>query len=279
MDHTHSALLTRCTFGLWLAAALPGCFSSSLAETGSTETGNPPAVGAIQASLVYADAHDGGFVVVGRPGAVSPGGTDIEVHNRTSGERVRAVANADGSFEVAIDGNPSDAIEVSVVGSDTATTLRVGGLGMEADAGSASVSADELACACEPGRELRWQISWQTNQATMPTHVLSSDCGVYEFRSVDGNGDCMQALRGCATGEITTALLDPEVMAVFQAADEFYGFQAEGIETWEIVTDTNYLSLGGPCDGRSNCREVTPALARLRDALIGFADGHMGCEP
>jgi hypothetical protein len=99
---------------LWLCAvlwALPasGCFSTHGGPQDSTETGNPPVLDMHRVALkVSADTVH----VTGEKGAVTPGGAAIEITNLTTGVVTKAKANADGSFDVEVDGAPNDAFVV-----------------------------------------------------------------------------------------------------------------------------------------------------------------------
>lgn len=79
-------------------------------EVGS-ETGNPPK---FAPDHVYTLNVDGGVQVIGRPGAVDPGGATVEVTNIDDGEVISVEANADGSFTVMFMGDTPAGVSIRV---------------------------------------------------------------------------------------------------------------------------------------------------------------------
>lgn len=79
----------------------------------STETGNPPVIDVSAVALVVRsdEVH-----IVGGPGAVTPGGIEVEVDNLRSGEEQRGPVAEDGSFDVRVTGTMEDTYAVRAVG-------------------------------------------------------------------------------------------------------------------------------------------------------------------
>jgi 2-phospho-L-lactate guanylyltransferase (CobY/MobA/RfbA family) len=93
-----------------LAVSLSACFGTH-GPVDSTETGNPPVIDSRRVALeISADAVH----VMGKKGAVTPGGASIEVTDLATGAVTKGKANADGSFDVKVSGAPNDAFTVSV---------------------------------------------------------------------------------------------------------------------------------------------------------------------
>jgi len=105
---------------LLLSFAAVGCYGTS-DDTASTETGNPPVV----ASAIALVDRDGEAHVVGDPGAIDPGGAEVEVMNLGSGERARTASEQDGSFEVLAPGTLDDSYRVRLVGHPNTRVLTV----------------------------------------------------------------------------------------------------------------------------------------------------------
>jgi len=273
MTRPTACLLSLC-IGLPVALPLGGCLSSHDEGAGSTEPGNPPV---IAAALVRVEDRDDSVYVVGEAGAVTPGGAEIEVDNDSTGDSTRVTSEADGSFEASVQGDSSDDFSVGAVDAEGDATMSITQRSAVTTGSAGAGGAGTPSCECAPGLELRWREFTSINNPSHPTHVISAQCDVYEYRTYGQGEDCMQVLPACATSAIAEAFADPEVQAVFMEADEFYG---NGQPAWEIMTDDTFLSLGQPCaPGDAGCREVTPALANLRDVLIAFADDHVGCQP
>jgi hypothetical protein len=123
-----------------LGAAATACTVSYGPQDG-TETGNPPAIDAsLVALVVQADA----VRVTGQPGAVSPGGTALELVSAFSGEVFHATASADGSFSVEVTTAELDTFELRAVrgGAESNTVFVTRGGAAVTPAGS----SDSLSC-------------------------------------------------------------------------------------------------------------------------------------
>ncbi len=111
------------------------CTSSHVGD--ATETGNPPFLDLDEISLVVSAD---GVRIVGEPGAVKPGGAEITLENVATGEVARGKANADGSFDIAIDASADAVIEVRASsGGESSGSVYVtrGGAMVGSDGGSA----------------------------------------------------------------------------------------------------------------------------------------------
>lgn len=86
------------------------CACNSAHTATSTETGNPPVIDVDKISLVVG-ADD--VQIVGAPGAVKPGGSEVELAILGSDEVARAKSKPDGSFSVTVDAKPDAVVEVS----------------------------------------------------------------------------------------------------------------------------------------------------------------------
>src|SRR5215510_3814148 len=87
----------------WLLFWLLGACNSAHIQT-STETGNPPVIDASKISLVVsADS----VRIVGKPGAITPGGADVELSVVGTSKVESGPSNSDGSFEIALDASDS----------------------------------------------------------------------------------------------------------------------------------------------------------------------------
>ncbi|HKP63540.1 MAG TPA: hypothetical protein VJV78_42690 [Polyangiales bacterium] len=92
----------------WLLLLLLGACNSAHVQT-STETGNPPVIDASKISLVVSSDS---VRIVGKPGAITPGGADVELAIVGSSQVESGPSNPDGSFDIALDASDSAVIEV-----------------------------------------------------------------------------------------------------------------------------------------------------------------------
>jgi hypothetical protein len=129
--------LARCLPRLLLALCPPLLGHCGGAVEHGTETGNPPVV---EQQKLHVGLHDDGVVVVGDPGAVSPGAT-VVVTNVRSGERSEASAGADGSVSVSVPGTLDDEYEVTVSSGGRSQTVLV--------SASAGASAELASASCD----------------------------------------------------------------------------------------------------------------------------------
>lgn len=95
---------------------LVGCYGSSSvggAPRRSTETGNPPVIDVTKVALVVKleEVH-----VIGEEGAVSPGGSKLEVETLSSGDSVTGLSDARGAFDIKVEGSIDDAYRLRALG-------------------------------------------------------------------------------------------------------------------------------------------------------------------
>ncbi len=116
----------------WLQAWLGLCLLGSLAlgcgaQFDSTDTGNPPVIIGQKLRLVPSDL---GVVVVGEPGAVTPG-AQVEVVNVSTNQSRTTTAASDGSFEVELQGTLADEyrVQANLGGQSSSTRLSSSGTG------------------------------------------------------------------------------------------------------------------------------------------------------
>ncbi|MEY2937091.1 MAG: hypothetical protein RL033_7840, partial [Pseudomonadota bacterium] len=111
MKLTTLARLSTCSLLLGLCPALLGhCGGATNDREPGTETGNPPVVDGQKLRLV---TNAAGAELIGQPGAV-PGGAEVRLDNRSTGESAETTASADGSFRVLVPGAALDTYEVTV---------------------------------------------------------------------------------------------------------------------------------------------------------------------
>jgi hypothetical protein len=131
------------SLSLCLLAAISSCTSTH--TPGSTETGNPPVIDASKISLVVSmdEAR-----IVGQPGAVTPGGSEVTVTPVGSDMVTIFKSQPDGSFDVPVGMNADTVIELRA-GEDESKTVYVttGGASVgTGDGGELScVQRDQLA--------------------------------------------------------------------------------------------------------------------------------------
>jgi hypothetical protein len=143
---SHDASWARWAFLLALAASSAGCTSTRLApQGGGTETGNPPV---IDGSLVALVADGDGLRVRGERGAVSPGGSSLEVLVVSSGNSVQGRANADGSFDISLDASTFDTVELRAVNAGQTS------LAVHVVRGAAAAAQDEQGLTCDQRSQL-----------------------------------------------------------------------------------------------------------------------------
>jgi hypothetical protein len=153
-----------------LLATAPAPFVHCGGETLlGTETGNPPF---IDSHALYLERTADGVRVVGKPGAVTPGGAQVTITNLSTGERVEALAAEDGSLDVQIAGAPGDEYEVVASSGGQQVTQ--------------SLSFTELA-----GRQNLDGVSCVALEDTLNASLLASYAGADTTCSVDT--DCAHA--------------------------------------------------------------------------------------
>jgi hypothetical protein len=113
---------------LLLCALLPPALirCGAAVDDYGTETGNPPV---IQKSKLRLEETPDGLRLIGEPRAV-PSGASVRVTNLRSGASLETSAGADGSLDVALDGERSDDYEliVTTAGGEARTTLSAAAL-------------------------------------------------------------------------------------------------------------------------------------------------------
>ncbi|HEU4583412.1 MAG TPA: carboxypeptidase-like regulatory domain-containing protein [Polyangiaceae bacterium] len=132
-----------------------------------TETGNPPVV---EQQKLHVVLHEDGVLVVGDPGAVSPGAS-VSVTNTRSGARSEASAGSDGSVSVSVPGTLEDEYEVTVSSVGRSQTVRV-----SAAASGATNTGGLAATSCDGLEQLlRDQVDSEYTAASKACQV-DSDC-------------------------------------------------------------------------------------------------------
>lgn len=114
-----SSLLSALVIALSGALGV-GC-GARLDSGAVTETGNPSF---IKDTRITATPLDGVIVVKGKSGAV-PKGADVALTNETTGKSKTVQAEADGSFELTIDGEPNDTLVLEVESDGKTQTKRI----------------------------------------------------------------------------------------------------------------------------------------------------------
>lgn len=123
-----------------LAASSGACTITHEGPQDGTETGNPPVIDATRVMLVVAASN---VKITGSAGAVSPGGSEVQVQSSLTGEVYKTIANNDGSFAIEVNASSADIFELRAANTsgnaDSATPVYV-------TRGSAAVSASNLSC-------------------------------------------------------------------------------------------------------------------------------------
>lgn len=93
----------------FLTLAQGACTTTHMSPQEGTETGNPPVIDqALVALVVTADQ----VRIVGRAGAVRPGGSTVQIVSALTGKTFESASRPDGSFDVLLDGSPLDTFAV-----------------------------------------------------------------------------------------------------------------------------------------------------------------------
>jgi hypothetical protein len=166
--------LARCLPWLLIAVCPPLLGHCGGAVEHGTETGNPPV---IEQQKLHVVLHDDGVVVVGDPGAVSPGAS-VAVTNTRTGAHAEASAGSDGSVSVSVHGTLDDEYEVTVSSEGRSQTVQVSASSSTTGAGGAGgTSGNELASAsCDSLEQtLSKQVASEYNAASTVCQV-DSDC-------------------------------------------------------------------------------------------------------
>jgi hypothetical protein len=151
----------------------------------STETGNPPVIDLKKISLVVSAD---GVRIVGQPGAVTPGGADIELQVAGSSEVIRGKSEPDGSFDIALDADANAVVEVSATdGDQRSSSVRV-------MRGGASVGGDDAGTlSCMERSQMASQMLGAAVKADASTCQTAADCVQVSNRTVctDSCGDLL----------------------------------------------------------------------------------------
>ena len=169
----------------------------------STQTGNPPVLDLRRITLEVSNSE---VHIVGKPGAVKPGGTRIEIENLRTGQVVVVTAADDGSFDARVDGSLDDEFEVRAINDHgRSESVRVtrggamvgardGGASSAIDAGSAldaavqrdasaQECADRAAASSEPSA-----LAWETFQTGDTSCQVATDCALISEGAACGHG-------------------------------------------------------------------------------------------
>jgi hypothetical protein len=236
---------------LSLALAIAGCAKSRGTGDGITETGNPPVLEPDDIALVVTrDAVH----IVGSPGAVTPGGSQIEIENLATGDAQRVIAAADGSFDVQVEGSIDDTYTVHALDADTDEPS----VPVYVSRGGAIVGTDGGALTCEQRAEaIRAEFE-----------ELAKDAD----RSCNSNADCTQLRAdvscpawicgGPIVSRTVEAALDAPIASIVE--DSCVSFQADNC--FEGMPVPSCISSGPiacvdrqcvPCGAVGNCPETS----------------------
>jgi hypothetical protein len=142
----------------------------------STETGNPPVIDLKKISLVVSAD---GVRIVGQPGAVTPGGADIELEVAGSSEVIRGKSEPDGSFDIALDADPDAVVEVSATDGDKrSSSVRV------TRGGASVVGGDAGTLSCMERSQLASQMLASAVKPDASTCQRAADCVQVSNRTV-----------------------------------------------------------------------------------------------
>jgi hypothetical protein len=182
----------------FLALVAVGC--SSTHTPGSTETGNPPVIDAQKISLVVSS---GEVHIVGKPGAVTPGGAEITIQVVGSDAVVTTKSAEDGSFEAKVAGGAESVFEVhaSSGGEDSETVYATH------DSATISTDAGELSCAQRD--ELASEVVGGALSSADPSCQTAADC-----QKVSTTTQCRDTCEGFYIGKGAVAAIEAAVRAV-----------------------------------------------------------------
>lgn len=228
----------------------------------STETGNPPVIDdtRIRVELVDGDVH-----VVGKAGAVTPGGSAITITNERTDAKTAVTAAKDGSFDAAVSGKLDDEYKLSS-GKGSQAVVVSAAIETAPDSGNApgAPTCDEI-CArygtdcsskskgctgeCERDRENAASCGqadeWQAMmQCCAEMSLEGADVASCDFDTCQGGGAC-GALRpsGAADG-CFPPMIQPDCAALEQEVED-------GLSNLLLVVDNS-------CETAEDC--TTPTL-------------------
>lgn len=161
--------------GRLAVSLLSVCACISAHTNASTETGNPPVIDAGQISLVVGTDE---VQIVGAPGAVTPGGTEVELSILGTDETARVQSEPDGSFAVTIDATPDSVVEVTAVSGEMPSSP------VYVTRGGATVGSgkgDELTCI--ERSNLASQVVDRLRMAADTSCNTASDCQLVETQT------------------------------------------------------------------------------------------------
>jgi hypothetical protein len=195
----------------YLALVAVGCNSAH--TPGSTETGNPPVIDIGKVALVVSsdEVH-----IVGKPGAVTPGGADVTIQVVGSDMVVTTESAPDGSFELKVSGGPDAVIEVKASsGEDESETVYV-------TRGSASVSTGGGGkLSCQDRDRLAGQVVSNALSTADASCETAADC-----KTVSTDTMCRDTCGSFYIGKLAVAPIEAAVSTVNSSF--CLGFEADG---------------------------------------------------
>jgi hypothetical protein len=195
----------------FLALAAVGCNSAHVA--GITETGNPPVIDIEKVSLAVSTDD---VRIVGKPGAVTPGGADVEIEIVGSGETAQAKAAPDGSFDILVKAGADAVLEVKASsGEQVSETVYV-------TRGGASVgTGDAGQLSCQQRDQLASQVVVNATNGSDASCETAADCVHVSTTTM-----CRDTCSGYYTGKKAAAAIE----AAVQIVDEGFcaGYAADG---------------------------------------------------
>jgi hypothetical protein len=195
---------------IWLAAALLAACNSSHTQT-STETGNPPVIDLTKISLVVSSD---GVRIVGEPGAVKPGGAEIELTVVSSGEVSKGESKPDGSFDIALDASADAVIELRASDGDERSSS------VYVTRGGASVgSGQNGTLSCMQRSQLASQAVGSALTQADTSCQTASDCELVSTKTVctDSCGDALVSHDGVNDVKNAVGSVDDGLCSSFAA--------------------------------------------------------------
>lgn len=274
MNSTSPSRNPRVRCGLLaLALCLGGC---SLAHNGpmeGTETGNPPLIDSTLLTLVVSsdEVH-----ITGDPGAVSPGGTPLEIVSSFSGDAFHGTAAADGSFDIAVSDAPLDTFEVRAVSGDTSSNAVYVARGASAvTSGSshaltcdqrtmlASSQLNAVAKSADTSCTIDLEC-WMDSSGSSCTH----HCSTYAL-STQGQAD-LQAARDAINGGVCKDFAADDC-TVIEPPCEAPGYPSCVAGTCQLVPETQGKDLA--CSADPDCSGFTGATCDDATQVCVYPDG------
>lgn len=184
MRAMNSGWMCRTSARVLLVAALglsgTACTETHASPQEGTETGNPPVLDSSLISLVVGanSTH-----IVGQKGAVTPGGSRVEITSVLTGKVFRGESNADGSFDIVVDTGEYDTFDVrAAIGKYMSQVVLV-------DRGGARIGDNNQSLSCEELRQDALdQVSIAASMADKAC-TTDSDCS-WKETATDCSDDC-----------------------------------------------------------------------------------------